>query len=188
MDPLESILLGRPDKHTYVSSILSKEEKEQLRQVLLGNIDVFTWTHSNMIGISPKHASHKPNVVSSTRPVRQRVRRFHQNHHQVIQAKVDNLLDAGFIREIEYPEWLANVVVVPKKGGKWRVCVDYTVLNDAFPKENFPLPPHRPDCRCVSWAWDVVVPRCLLGIPSNPHVPARRRENILHHSTQTLLL
>ena len=93
-----------------------------------------------MIGISPKHASHKPNVVSSTRPVRQRVRRFHQNHHQVIQAEVDNLLDVGFIREIEYPEWLANVVVVPKKGGKWRVFVDYTVLNDAFPKENFPLP------------------------------------------------
>ena len=39
-----------------------------------------------------------------------------------------------------YPEWLANVVVVPKKGGKWRVCVDYTDLNDACPKDNFPLP------------------------------------------------
>ena len=43
-------------------------------------------------------------------------------------------------REIKYPEWLANVVVVPKKGGKGRVCVGYTDLNEACPKDNFPLP------------------------------------------------
>ena len=133
MDPLESILLGGPDKHTYVSSLLSEEEKEQLRQVLLSNIDVFTWTHSDMTGISPTHASYKLNIVPSARPVRQRVRRFHPNRHQVIQAEVDNLLGAGFIREIKYPEWLTNVVVVSKKGGKWRVCVDYTDLNDTCP-------------------------------------------------------
>ena len=53
---------------------------------------------------------------------------------------MDNLLKAGFIREVKYPEWLANVVVVPKKRGKWRVCVDYTDLNDACPKDRFPLP------------------------------------------------
>ena len=140
MDPLESILLGGPDKHTYVSSFLVGEEKERLRQALLCNIDVFAWTCSDMTGISPAHDSHRLNVVSSSRPIRQRVRRFHLDRHQVIQAKVDNLLKAGFIREIKFPKWLANVVVVPKKGGKWRVCVDYTDLNDACPKDNFPLP------------------------------------------------
>ena len=51
-----------------------------------------------------------------------------------------NLLHNGFIRAMKYPEWLANVVVVPKKGNKWRVCVDYTDLNDACPKDSFPLP------------------------------------------------
>ena len=50
------------------------------------------------------------------------------------------MLEAGFIREVEYPDWLANVVVVPKKEGKWRVCVDYTNLNNACPKDSFPLP------------------------------------------------
>ena len=93
-----------------------------------------------MVGISPIHASHKLNVISSARLIRQRVRRSHPDHHQVIQAKVDNILKAGFIREVKYPEWLANVAVVPKKWGKWRVCVDYTDLNDACPKDNFPLP------------------------------------------------
>ena len=53
---------------------------------------------------------------------------------------MDNLLKVGFIREIKYSEWLANVVVVPKKGYKWRVCVDYTDLNEACPKDSFPLP------------------------------------------------
>ena len=140
MDPLESILLGRSDKHTYVSSLLSVEEKEQLQQVLLDNIDVFSWIHSDMTDISPTHAFHKLNVAPSARSVRQRVRRFHPNCHQIIQIEVDNLLDAGFIRKVKYPEWLANVLVVPKKCGKWRVYVDYTDLNDAYPKDSFPLP------------------------------------------------
>ena len=107
---------------------------------MLVNIDVFAWTHLDMTDISPAQASHKLNVVSSARPVRQRVRRFHPNCHQIIQAEVDNLLDAGFIKEIKYPEWMANVVVVPKREGKWRVCVDHTDLNDTYPKDNFPLP------------------------------------------------
>ena len=140
MDPLKSILLGGPDKHTYVRSLLSGEEKEQLWQVLFCNIDVFAWTNSDMTGIIPMHASHKLNVISFARSIRQRVRRFHLDRHQVIQAEVDNLLKAGFIREIKYPEWLANVVVVPEKCGKWRVCVDYTDLNDTYPKNSFPLP------------------------------------------------
>ena len=68
------------------------------------------------------------------------MRRFHPNLHQVIQAEVDNLLKVGFIQGIKYPEWLANVVVVSKKGEKWKVCVDYTYLNEACPKDSFPLP------------------------------------------------
>ena len=86
------------------------------------------------------HASHKLNVVLSAKPVGQKVRRSHPDRDQVIQAEVDNLLKVGFIREVRYPEWLANVVVVPEKGGKWRVCVDYTDLHDACPKDSFSLP------------------------------------------------
>ena len=103
-------------------------------------MDVFAWTHLDMTGINPVHASHKLNVISSARSVRQKVRRFHLDRHQVIQEEVDNILKAGFIRKIKYPEWLANVVVVPKKGDKWRVCVGYTDLNEACPEDSFPLP------------------------------------------------
>ena len=62
-----------------------------------------------MAGINPVHASHKLNVIPSARPVRQKVRRFHPDRHRVIQVGVDSLLKGGFIREIKYPKWLANV-------------------------------------------------------------------------------
>ena len=85
------------------------------------------------------HASHRLNVAPSAKPVKQKVRCFHPNRQLVIQTEVDNLLHNGFIRAVKYSEWLANVVVVPKKGNKWRVCVDYTDVNDACPKDSFPL-------------------------------------------------
>ena len=54
--------------------------------------------------------------------------------------KVDKLLTARFIREVYYPEWLANVVMVKKSNDKWRMCVDFTDLNKACPKDSYPLP------------------------------------------------
>ena len=92
-----------------------------------------------MVGINLTLASHKLNVIATAKPVRQKVRCFHPDHHQIIQTEVDNLRSAGFIIEVKYPEWLANVVVLPKKSGKWRVCMDYTDLNEACPKNSFPL-------------------------------------------------
>ena len=93
-----------------------------------------------MVGINQTVASHKLNVLPTTKPVRQKVRLFHPDRHQVIHTEVDNLLATGFIREVKYPKWLANVVVVPKKGGMWRIFVDYTDLNEACPKVSIPLP------------------------------------------------
>ena len=71
-----------------------------------------------MKGIHPSIVSHKLYVLPIARPVQQRVRRFHSDRQKIIRDKIDKLLEAGFIREVEYPDWLANVVVVPKKEGK----------------------------------------------------------------------
>ena len=54
--------------------------------------------------------------------------------------KVNKLFAANFIREVYYPEWLTNIVVVKKLNRKWRMCVDFMNLNNACPKDNFPLP------------------------------------------------
>ena len=54
--------------------------------------------------------------------------------------KVEKFLEVGFIREVFYPDWLANVVMVKKNNGKWRMCVNFTDLNKACSKDSFPLP------------------------------------------------
>ena len=94
-----------------------------------------------MVGINSTVATHQLNIIPTTKLVRQKVRHFHPNRHQIIQTEVENLLRVGFIIELKYPEWLANVVVVLKKDGKWRVCVDYTDLNETCPKDSFLLLP-----------------------------------------------
>ena len=81
MDPLEKERMDGPEKFTYVSSLMSNEERKQLRLVLLNNIDIFTWSHSNMVGINPTVASHELNIIPTARPVRQKVKRFHLNRH-----------------------------------------------------------------------------------------------------------
>ena len=53
---------------------------------------------------------------------------------------VNKLLSAGFIREVYYPDWLANIILVKKANGKWRMCIDFTELNKACQKDSFPLP------------------------------------------------
>ena len=98
MDPLEKVTLDELEKFTYISSLLSNEEMKHLRLMMLNNIDVFVWSHSYMLGINPTMASHKLNIIPVARPIRQKVRRFHPDCHQIIQTEVDNLLRAGFIR------------------------------------------------------------------------------------------
>jgi hypothetical protein len=72
--------------------------------------------------------------------VKQRLRRFNEEKRKVIGEEIHKLLEAGFIKEVHHPEWLANPVLVKKKSGKWRMCVDYTSLNKACPKVPFSLP------------------------------------------------
>ena len=74
------------------------------------------------------------------KPVQQRRRVFAPEWNQAVMDEVTKLLAAGFIREVHYPEWLANVLLIKKANKKWRMCVDFTNLNKACPKDSFPLP------------------------------------------------
>ena len=70
----------------------------------------------------------------------QKLRRSVKEHANVFMQEIKRLKEAGVIKEIFFPKWLANNVVVRKKNGKWRVCVDFTDLNRACPKDPFPMP------------------------------------------------
>jgi len=69
----------------------------------------------------------------------QRGRKFNVNKHLVIREETQKLLDASHIRKIQYLKWVANVVLVKKANGKWRMCVDFVNLNKACPKDSYPL-------------------------------------------------
>jgi hypothetical protein len=73
-------------------------------------------------------------------PIKQKLRRFAKDRKQDIEVEVYKLLAAGFIRECKHPVWLANPVLVPKRTGGLRMCIDYTDLNKHCPKDPFPLP------------------------------------------------
>jgi hypothetical protein len=123
-----------------VGAGLTDSEREQLVSFLKSNISVFAWTPYEMPGVDPSFICHELNVDPSRKPIIQRTRRSSPVHADAVIEEVEKLLEANAITEVQYPKWLANTVVVKKKNGKWRVCVDYTNLNDACPKDCFPLP------------------------------------------------
>jgi uncharacterized protein YqgQ len=77
---------------------------------------------------------------SKAKPVKQRPCHFDQDKKDVIKREIARLLDAGFIKKVYHPNWLANFILVPKKNKDWRICVDYKDLNKVCKKNPFGLP------------------------------------------------
>jgi hypothetical protein len=107
---------------------------------LRANTNIFTWSLSDMPGIPREVAEHSLDILPHSRAVQQRLRRFDEERRRAIGVELQNFLEAGFIKEVFHPTWLANPVLVKKKNGKWRICVDYTSLNKACAKVPFPFP------------------------------------------------
>ena len=93
-----------------------------------------------MGGVDPAVITHRLNVNPPFKPVKQKRRILALERQKTINEEVGKLLQAKAIREVEYPEWLANIVLVKKANDKWRLCIDFTEINRACPKDSFPLP------------------------------------------------
>nr|AAM94933.1 putative GAG-POL precursor [Oryza sativa Japonica Group] len=120
--------------------MITCDEEDALVSFLRANADVFAWRPADMPGVPREVIEHRLAVRPGARPVRQKVRRQAPERQAFIREEVARLLEAGFIREVIHPVWLANPVVVPKANGKLRMCIDYTDLNKACPKDPYPLP------------------------------------------------
>ena len=93
-----------------------------------------------MPGIPREVAGHALCLIPGSKPAKQCLHRFDDERRRAIGKEIAKLLVARFIREIYHSDWLANPVLIRKKTGKWRMCVDYTRLNKACPKDHFSLP------------------------------------------------
>ena len=108
-----------PEHLTYIGSKLAEDLRHLLIHFLKQNKDVFAWKQEDMGGIDPAIITHRLNGFPSFKLVKQKRRSFAPERQKAINEKVDKLLQTGAIREVEYPEWLANVVLVKKENEKW---------------------------------------------------------------------
>ena len=129
-----------PEKFFQVGIQLPPQEKQELIEFLRKNVNVFAWNAYEAPGIDPDFICHHLNVNPSIILRKQLPRRLSKDCYEAVKDEVTKLKQAGVIKEVFYPEWLANTVVVKKKSGKWRMCVDFRDLNKACLKDPFPLP------------------------------------------------
>jgi DNA-binding transcriptional MerR regulator len=91
------------------------------------------------LGVSREIIEHRLQVNPNVKPKKKKLRKMSEEKIEAVKAEVQRLLDACFIWEVAYPQWLANIVMVMKKNGKWRMCIDFTYLNKCCPKDDFLL-------------------------------------------------
>ncbi|XP_024033590.1 uncharacterized protein LOC112095713 [Citrus clementina] len=111
-----------------VTSLDNRGDSKKGRQEPVEKLEEIV-SHEDMPGIDRGIACHKLAIKKGARPVRQKMRYFNQERYEAINAEVKKLLKAGFIREVKYPEWISNVVLVKKANGKWRMVMSFGLKN-----------------------------------------------------------
>ena len=140
-EELEKIIIDNDEEKFFQVGVqLPPLEKEELVTFLRKNIDVFAWSAYEAPGVDSNFICHHLNVNPSVTPKKQPHWCSSKEHFDAVKEEVVKLKRARAIKEVFYPEWLANTVVVKKKNRKWRVCVDFTDLNKTCPKDPFPIP------------------------------------------------
>ncbi|KAM1380987.1 hypothetical protein ACFX2I_022649 [Malus domestica] len=150
-EELEKVYIsnGYPDRMVKICTTLSPPVRLALISFLQENTKVFAWSYEDMPGISPDIICHRLSIDPKTKPVRQKRRSYDAERYEAMKAEVEKLKGIGFVREVNYPTWVANVVLVKKNPTKeslllqkvlWKMCVDYTDLNKGCLKDSFPLP------------------------------------------------
>ena len=138
---MEKFAIGKdPERFFQVGFRLPLQEKEELVAFLRKNVDVFTWNAYEAPGVDQNFICHHLNVSPSVIPRKQPPRHSSKEHSDAVKDEVTKLKQARAIKEFFYVEWLSNTVVMKKKNGKWHVCMDFTNLNKAYPKNPFPMP------------------------------------------------
>ena len=123
-----------------IGSTLNEKEKKDLQELLMEFQEVFACSYEDMLGIDPEIAQHHIDTHDHMVLVKKKLRRMRTEWFLKIKEEVTKQLKLGFIKLVYQAKWVANVVPIPKKDGKVRMCVDFRDLNKACPKDDFPLP------------------------------------------------
>ncbi|CAA0839601.1 Unknown protein, partial [Striga hermonthica] len=144
-EPVEDVEIIYMDELTQekplrIGASLQEPTRSHLIQFLRSNSDVFAWKHEDMKGIDPQKACHRLNLDKTIKPVIQKHRKFGPDRQKALEEEVNKLIDNKFVKEAKYPTWISNPVLVKKATGLWRLCIDFSDLNQACPKDSYPIP------------------------------------------------
>ena len=114
--------------------------KDHVAMLLSLVLDVFEWNPYEVPGVDLTFITHKLNVDPLFPPKKQKPRRSAKQHVEVMKEEVEKLKQTRAIKEVFFPNWFPNTMMVKKNNGKWRVCVDFIDLNLACSKDPFPVP------------------------------------------------
>lgn len=123
-----------------ICNSLTGTKKSSMSTILKSNVDLLMWTVADMPRIHPNIKSHNLTLFKEARPIAQKKRMLSEEKGKTVDIEVKKLLEVGFIREVIYTTWLANVVMVKKVNDQWRMCTNFTDLNKACLKNVYPLP------------------------------------------------
>ena len=123
-----------------ISKALTAEQRSRYIKLLKEHVDVFVWSYEELRTYDTAIIQHKVPLKPNVKPFRQKLRRINPALFPVIEKEVKKLLDANIIVPLRYSSWVANLVLVRKKNGEIRLCVDFRNFNRSSLKDNYPLP------------------------------------------------
>ncbi|KAL3698611.1 hypothetical protein R1sor_012687 [Riccia sorocarpa] len=123
-----------------MESTSGQEQKKGIIKLLTDYSRVFAWTYEDMKGVPPEICQHKIKLLPSAKPMVQRSYRMNLNYAETVKKEIEKLKEADFIYPVKEYDWLSPIVIVPKKNGKLRLCVDYRKLNEFTIKDPYPIP------------------------------------------------
>ncbi|XP_022027130.1 protein NYNRIN-like [Helianthus annuus] len=129
-----------PDQMVTIGDTLSPEIRNDLKQWLRRNVDIFDFEHSDMTGVPRDKAKHRLATLPGIKSVAQGKRSMAPDRRAAVVKEVRKLVEAGILRETQYHTWVSNPVMVKTPDGTWRMCIDFKDLNKACPKDAYPLP------------------------------------------------
>jgi hypothetical protein len=127
-------------KYVKLSSSLSREQRDKYVKLLKEFSDVFAWTYKDLRNYDTNIIEHNIPLKEETKPFRQKLRQINPMLLPIMEKEVKKILDAKIIFPLRYSEWVDNLVLVRKKNGEIRLCVNFWNLNRSSKKDNYPLP------------------------------------------------
>uniref|UniRef100_A0A2N9HN86 Uncharacterized protein n=1 Tax=Fagus sylvatica TaxID=28930 RepID=A0A2N9HN86_FAGSY len=163
-EELDTVIFSSdPEKYFKIGRELSPGNRTELIDFLVGNVDVFAWDPYEVPGVDPNYIEHRLNTDPHSKPVQQKARRSAPVHAEAVQKEVEKLLQAGAIREIQYPTWLSNTVVVKEEKREVESMCRLHQPQPSMPKGPLPLTQDRSvDCTRLR----LNASKCVFGVGS----------------------